>query len=140
MTATNRPYDEAIQHLREAGIRPTRQRLALAKFLFDGTYKHVSAECLMKHACQHGLCLSLATVYNTLHQFTAAGLLRELVVESGKSWFDTRTEDHCHYFCEATGELMDIPESDDIILALPTPPQGRAFSRVDVIIRVDHSR
>lgn len=136
MNECRRPYDQAIQQLQAVGIRPTKQRLAIAKMLFDGAYKHVTAECLTKQAKDEGCNISLATIYNTLHQFTAAGLLRELVVEAGKSYFDTQVENHCHFYCEQTGMLTDAPAEAMQDMLLPMLPEGRSMGRVDVIIRL----
>ena len=125
-----------IARLREAGLRPTRQRLALARLLFEGGNRHVSAEQLHSEALAAAIRVSLATVYNTLHQFTDAGLLREVVVEPGRSYFDTNIDDHHHFFCESSGHLQDIPGELVMVGRLPQPPDGTAIRRVDVIIRV----
>jgi Fur family transcriptional regulator, iron response regulator len=122
--------------LRAAGLRPTRQRVALARLLFTGGDRHVTAEQLHGEATAAAIPVSLATVYNTLHQFTTAGLLREVVVEPGRSYFDTNSDDHHHFFCESTGMLQDIPGSAVIVGQLPRAPHGTEISRVDVIIRV----
>lgn len=134
--ATDRPYAAALQQLKDAGLRPTRQRLALAKLLFDRGDKHVTAETL--HAAARGadVKVSLATIYNTLNQFTEAGLLREVVVAPGKSYFDTNMSDHHHFYHENSGMLTDIPQEAVAVAQLPTPPIGTEISRVDVIIRV----
>ena len=121
---------------RAAGLRPTRQRLALARLLLEGGDRHVTAEQLHGEALTADIQVSLATVYNTLHQFTEVGLLREAVVEPGRSYFDTNTADHHHFFCEATGELQDIPAHHLSGSGLPTPPFGTEIRRVDIIIRV----
>jgi Fur family iron response transcriptional regulator len=126
----------ALTRLRAVGLRPTRQRIALARLLFEGSDRHVTAEQLRGEAEGAAIRVSLATVYNTLHQFTAAGLLREVVVEPGRSYFDTNVEDHHHFFCETTGMLQDIPGDSVAVGALPSPPPGTEISRVDVIIRV----
>ncbi len=126
----------ALGRLRTVGLRPTRQRIALARLLFEGSDRHVTAEQLRAEAEGAAIRVSLATVYNTLHQFTAAGLLREVVVEPGRSYFDTNVEDHHHFFCETTGLLQDIPGESVAVGALPSPPPGTEISRVDVIIRV----
>jgi Fur family iron response transcriptional regulator len=131
-----RPYAFAIERLRQAGLRPTRQRLALLRVMFDGGDRHLTAEQLHAEAMAAKLRVSLATVYNTLNQFTAAGLLREVVVEAGRSYFDTNTSDHHHFFFEASGRLQDIPGSDLKVSDLPPPPAGTTVSRVDVIVRV----
>lgn len=125
-----------LERLRAAGLRPTRQRLALARLLFDGGERHVTAEQLHGEALAAEIPVSLATVYNTLHQFTAAGLLREVVVEPGRSYFDTNADDHHHFFCESSGVLQDIPGQGVVVSGLPLPPVGTAIQRVEVIVRV----
>ena len=137
--ATPRPYTVALDRLREAGLRPTRQRLALAKLLLESGDRHVTAEQLHGEAMNAEIRVSLATIYNTLHQFTAAGLLREVVVAPGKSYFDTNVDDHHHFFFEGTGHLQDIPGDRVVVKDLPAPPDGTAIRRVDVIIRVQSS-
>jgi Fur family transcriptional regulator, iron response regulator len=126
----------AVERLRGAGLRPTRQRVALARLLLEKGDRHVTAEQLHGEASSAAIRVSLATVYNTLHQFTEAGLLREVVVEPGRSYFDTNTSDHHHFFCEATAKLQDIPGQDVMVSRYPLPPAGTRISRVDVIIRV----
>src|SRR5512133_1369531 len=130
------PAPTILERLRCAGLRPTRQRVALARLLFDGGDRHVTAEQLHGEALTAAIRVSLATVYNTLHQFTAAGLMREVVVEPGRSYFDTNTEDHHHFFCESTGHLQDIPGNLVRVGELPQPPAGAEIRRVDVIIRI----
>lgn len=120
----------------EAGLRPTRQRVLLAKLLFTAKCRHVTAETLHREAAATGANVSLATVYNTLHQFTEAKLLREVCVEGGPSYFDTNTEPHHHFLHEESGALTDIPEEDVKVTKMPVAPQGTAISRVDVVIRV----
>jgi len=126
------------QLLRKAGLRPTRQRLALGALLFQGGDRHVTAELLHAEAVAIGHHVSLATVYNTLHQFIEAGLLREVVVNSGRSYFDTNVSDHHHFFYEDSGRLLDIPGERIGVTGLPTPPGGASIRRVDVIIRLDN--
>ena len=126
----------ALQRLRAANLRPTRQRVALARLLLENGERHVTAEQLHGEALAAGIRVSLATVYNTLHQFTDSGLLHEVVVEPGRSYFDTNISDHHHFFCEVTGKLQDIPGEDLTVTSLPMPPAGTEISRVDVIIRV----
>jgi Fur family transcriptional regulator, iron response regulator len=130
------PSSTALKRLRAAGLRPTRQRLSLARLLLEGGDRHITAEQLHGEALASGIRVSLATVYNTLHQFTKVGLLRETVVEPGRSYFDTNTADHHHFFCEATGELQDIPAHHLSVSGLPAPPFGTEISRVDIIVRV----
>jgi Fur family iron response transcriptional regulator len=131
-----RPYSRALDRLRSAELRPTRQRLALAKLLFEKGDRHITAEGLHEQAFQAHVSISLATVYNTLHQFTAAGLLREIMVDGTRSYFDTNTEEHHHFFFEGSGRLQDIPAERVVVSELPPPPDGTAVCRVDVIIRV----
>jgi Fur family iron response transcriptional regulator len=130
------PSSNALHRLRAVGLRPTRQRLALARLLLESGDRHVTAEQLHGEAMAGGIKVSLATVYNTLHQFTEAGLLREAVVEPGRSYFDTNTADHHHFFCETTGQLRDIPAHHLSVSGLPAPPLGTEIRRVDIIVRV----
>lgn len=132
-----RPYTSILDRLRAVGLRPTRQRLALAKLLFDNGDRHVSAEQLHSEALGHNIRVSLATVYNALHQFTDAGLLREIVVEPGRSYFDTNTSTHHHFYFETSGRLEDIPGEEVRLEKLPAAPVGYQIKRVDVIVRVD---
>jgi len=125
-----------LERLRAAGLRPTRQRLALARLLLENGNRHVTAEQLHSEAIAAAIPVSLATVYNTLHQFIECGILREVVVESGRSYFDTNTDDHHHFFCEASGRLQDIPSELVAVGDLPAPPAGSEIRRVDVIIRI----
>ena len=126
----------ALERLRAVGLRPTRQRLALARLLIESGDRHITAEQLHGEAAGADIRVSLATVYNTLHQFTEAGLLREVVVEPGRSYFDTNTTDHHHFFCEANGRLQDFPGENVVVSGFPLPPLGTEICRVDVIIRV----
>ena len=132
----SRQSPEVIERLRAAGLRPTRQRLALTRLLFNKGDRHVTAEQLHGEVLAAAIPVSLATVYNTLHQFTEAGLLREVVVEPGRSYFDTNTDDHHHFFCEANGLLQDIPAHELTVIGLPLPPSGTEIGRVEVIVRV----
>jgi len=131
-----RPFSNALERLRRVGLRPTRQRLALARLLFDKGNRHLTAEQLHGEAIEAAVRVSLATVYNTLHQFTTAGLLNEVVVEPGRSYFDTNVDDHHHFFFEESGQLQDIPGDTLLVSALPQAPSGTAIRRVDVIIRL----
>ncbi len=131
----NRPYSAIIEKLRAAKLRPTRQRLALARLLFDDGARQVTAESLHTEALSQHVRVSLATVYNTLHQFTRSGLLREVVVDSARSYFDTNTAHHHHFFCEESQLLEDIPNGDLRLKNLPTPPQGMEINQIDVVIR-----
>ena len=130
------PSPDLAERLRSAGLRPTRPRLALARLLFDAGHRHFTVEELHKEAIAAAIPVSLATIYNSLHQFTAAGLLREVVIAPGRLYFDTHVDEHHHFFCEATGMLQDISEKDIAVLGIPAPPVGTAISRVEVIIRL----
>jgi Fur family iron response transcriptional regulator len=133
---TDRPFSAALERLRAAGLRPTRQRLALTRLLFSDGDRHVTAESLHREAKANQVQVSLATVYNTLHQFTEASLLREVVVDSTRSYFDTNTSHHHHFFCEESQRLMDIPGDAMRVENLPAPPDGTVVNRIDVVIRV----
>jgi len=122
--------------LRSAGLRPTRQRVALAHLLFAQGHRHVSAEALHDEAMLANVPVSLATVYNTLHQFTDAGLLREVVLDGSKTYFDTNVSDHHHFFLEDDNVMFDVPEDALSLDRLPEPPAGMEISRVDVVIRL----
>lgn len=122
--------------LRNAGLRPTRQRKALAQLLFAQGDRHVTAETLYDEALAAGYHVSLATIYNTLHQFSDAGLLRVIAIDTSKTYFDTNTGDHHHFFIEETNEIVDMPDGYIRVENLPEPPQGMEISRVDVIVRV----
>ena len=123
--------------LARASLRPTRQRLALASLLVgDGENRHVTAESLHASAMAMGEPVSLATVYNTLRTFCAAGLLQEVVVDGSKSYFDTRMDNHPHYYWEDSAALTDAPSDQMQIARLPPAPEGTTISRVDVVIRL----
>ena len=126
----------ATARLRHAGLRPTRQRVELASLLFKTCDRHVTAESLHDEVSDAGLKVSLATVYNTLHQFTEAGLLRQVIVDSARSYFDTNTGDHQHFFLESEGMLIDIPGESIAVAGVPAPPPGLSVDRVDVVVRV----
>ncbi len=134
--AKKRPYSQVVQKLRDVGLRPTQQRLALAKILFDGPSRHVTAEILHEETEQSNINISLATIYNSLHQFTDAGLLREVVVDSGRTYFDSNTTDHHHYFLEKEGRLEDIPQDSIEINMMIDAPVGKKFSRIEVIVHM----
>lgn len=123
--------------LTEAGLRPTRQRVALAELLVgDGQNRHVTAESLhdASKVLENGV--SLATVYNTLKAFCDAGLIREIMVDGSKTYFDTRVDDHPHFFWEPDGELTDAPKEELKIQSLPDAPEGTEISKVEVVIRL----
>lgn len=123
--------------LARGGLRPTRQRLVLAMLLVgDGRNRHVTAESLFAASRQSGERVSLATVYNTLKAFCEAGLLREITVDGTKSYFDTCTEDHPHFYWEDSHQLTDAPSSELEIARLPDAPEGAEVASVDVVIRL----
>lgn len=126
--------------LQSVGLRPTRQRMALATMLFADCDRHIAAEDLHRQAVDAGVPVSLATVYNTLHQFTDAGLLRILAVEGQRTYFDTNTTDHHHFFFEDSHEVMDVPDGTVTVHDLPAPPEGMEISNVDVVIRLRPAR
>lgn len=129
--------DRALNWLTEAGLRPTRQRLALATLMVgDGRDRHVTAESLHAAASERGDAVSLATVYNTLRTFCEAGLVNEIAMDGNKSYFDTRVDDHPHYFWEESGQLTDAPKEDLKFHSLPPVPDGMEISKVDVVIRM----
>ena len=130
------PPAQVAQKLRNAGLRPTRQRTALAEILFNNADRHVSAEMLFEEAKQANITISLATVYNTLNQFSDAGLLRTISIDSSRIYFDTKIGDHHHFFLEDSEELVDMPEGYIRVENLPPIPEGTDISRVDVIVRV----
>lgn len=138
--ANTRGNGSALRCLKQVGLRPTRQRLALAGLLFGDSHRHVTAEALHAEAVDAGVRVSLATIYNTLHQFVKVGLLDEVVVDPGKSYFDTNTTGHHHFYLEDVGRLEDIPGDSVVLGRLPEPPAGTRISSVDVVIRVTGDR
>lgn len=134
-----REYDSSAALLQGAGLRPTRQRLALADWLFAGCDKHVTAEDVHAAAAQMKVRISLATVYNTLNIFTKAGLLHSLALVGGQVYFDTNTNGHFHVFDQENKSLEDIPVSSVKFSRLPRVPKGKALSRVDVVFRVSRT-
>ena len=128
--------EQTEARLRSCGLRPTRQRVALAGLLFAKGDRHLTAEELHEEALAATFKVSLATVYNTLHQFTEAGMLRVLAIESAKTYFDTNTSDHHHFYIEGPNEVVDIPVSNIAISNLPEAPEGMEIAHVDVVIRL----
>jgi len=126
--------------LMRADLRPTRQRLALAALLVgDGRDRHVTAEGLHEAVLDTGDKVSLATVYNTLRAFCGAGLMQEITVDGARGYFDTRTDDHPHFYMEEAGELIDAPKTGIEVKALPDVPEGHEIARIDVVIRLRKS-
>ncbi len=129
--------DKSVSWLMRGGLRPTRQRMALAQLLVgDGEDRHVTAESLFAASLEAGERVSLATVYNTLRAFCEAGLMQEVTVDGHRSYFDTRVDDHPHFYWEDRGELTDAPADQLKIVGLPSAPDGMEVARVDVVIRL----
>ncbi len=126
--------------LKQAGLRPTRQRMALGELLFANDDRHVTAEMLHEEAVATAFPVSLATVYNTLRQFTEAGLLRAIAVDGARTYFDTNTSKHHHFLNENDGRLIDIPTDSMQISGMPQAPEGMEISSVDVVIRIRDRR
>lgn len=133
------PVHALRERLRGAGLRPTRQRVSLGWLLFGKGDRHVSAEMLYDEAMKAKVPVSLATVYNTLHQFTQAGLLRELAVDPSKTYFDTNPSDHHHFYIEGEDRMVDVPSDAIRLAALPDLPEGMEVARVEVILRLRRS-
>ncbi len=130
------PVHELKGMLRGSGLRPTRQRISLGWLLFGKGDRHVTAEMLYEEASKARVPVSLATIYNTLHQFTDAGLLRQIAWMARGAYFDTNVSDHHHYFVEGEEGLSDIPGPPLKVGQLPEPPEGMEIERVDVIVRL----
>lgn len=122
--------------LRDSGLRPTRQRIALGRLLYAKGDRHVTAEILHEEAMRARVPVSLATVYNTLHQFTEVGLLRELAIDGSKTWFDTNVTEHHHFLFEDDNRLLDIPGPAVAVASMPEIPVGMEVARVDVVVRL----
>jgi len=133
---TGCPWHDVKTKLREVGLRPTRQRMALGWILFGKGDRHITAEMLYEEATKAKVPVSLATVYNTLHQFTDVGLLRQVAVDGSKTYFDTNNSQHHHFFVEGENALLDIPDTDVIVGKTPIPPEGYEIARIDVVVRL----
>src|SRR3954447_4303002 len=130
------PFSDLKDKLRRVGLRPTRQRVSLGWLLFGKGDRHITAEMLYEEATRARVPVSLATVYNTLHQFTEAGLLRQLAVDGSKAYFDTNPTEHHHFFIEGDDVLIDVPAEGVAVGALPEPPEGLEIAGVEVIVRL----
>ncbi|WP_299477525.1 iron response transcriptional regulator IrrA [uncultured Roseibium sp.] len=139
-TAMETTSKDVTDILRSAGLRPTRQRVSLAELLYSKGDRHISAELLHEEAVEADVPVSLATVYNTLHQFTEAGLLREVAIDGNKTYFDTNVSDHHHFFIEGENRVIDIPGEGVGIDRIPQAPEGMEVVRVDVVVRVREKR
>ena len=133
---TGCPWHDVKANLRQVGLRPTRQRMALGWLLFGKGDRHLTAEMLYEEATRAKVPVSLATIYNTLHQFTEVGLLRQVGVDGSKAYFDTNTSSHHHFFIEGSDELVDIPSAEVMVGKTPLPPEGYEIDRVDVVVRL----
>lgn len=129
-------FGEIRRRLAQSGLRPTRQRLALGRLLFGQGDRHITAEMLFQEATAAREAVSLATVYNTLRQFSEAGLLRQLAFDCGKTFFDTNPSEHCHFFLEEEGTLIDMPVLSAEVAKFETPPNGTKITGIDVIVRL----
>ena len=129
------PLSDVRERLRKVGLRPTRQRVSLGWILFGKGDRHVTAEMLYEEAIRSRVPVSLATVYNTLHQFTEAGLLRQLLVDGSKAYFDTNPDEHHHFYVEQDQMLVDLPV-DAVNSAMPQPPDGYEISGVEMLVRL----
>src|SRR6266498_2706426 len=125
------PWHDVKAMLRKVGLRPTRQRMSLGWILFGKGDRHLTAEMLYEEASRAKVPVSLATIYNTLHQFTEVGLLRQVGVDGSKAYFDTNVSAHHHFFVEDGNELVDIPDADVVVGKAPMPPAGYAIARID---------
>jgi Fur family transcriptional regulator, iron response regulator len=133
---TGCPWHDVKSMLRDVGLRPTRQRMALGWILFGKGDRHITAEMLYEEATRAKVPVSLATVYNTLHQFTDVGLLRQVAVDGSKTYFDTNVSQHHHFFVEGENDLLDIPHADVVVGKTPIPPEGYEVARIDVVVRL----
>ena len=134
------PVNSLKSKLRASGLRPTRQRVSLGWLLFAKGDRHVTAELLYEEAVRAKVPVSVATVYNTLHQFTEAGLLREVAIDGSKTYFDTNISHHHHFFIEGENGLVDIPGTNIDVGTVPDAPEGMEIARVDVIVRLRRKR
>src|SRR3979409_1358044 len=134
------PWHDVKAKLRDVGPRPTRQRMALGWILLAKGDRHLTAEMLYEEASKAKVPVSLATVYNTLHQFTEVGLLRQVAVDESKTYFDTNVAEHHHFFVEGENALVDIPDAEAIGGKMPVAPAGFGISRVDVVVRLKRKR
>jgi Fur family iron response transcriptional regulator len=139
--ALNRcPRHDVNEMLEAAGLRPTRQRIALARLLLSKGPRHLTAAMLYEEATLAKILVSLATVYNTLNQLTNTGMLRQVSVDGSKIYFDTNVSNHHHFYLENNHELVDIPGSDLVLQQPPGVPEGYEIARVDIIVRLRKKR
>jgi Fur family iron response transcriptional regulator len=137
---TGCPWHDVNEMLQSVGLRPTRQRMALGWLLFGKGGRHLTAEMLYEEATHAKVPVSLATVYNTLNQLTEAGLLRQVSVDGTKTYFDTNTSAHHHFYMEGNHELVDIPDPNLVLQKMPDVPEGYEISRIDMVVRLRKKR
>ena len=137
---TGCPWHDVNEMLQTAGLRPTRQRMALGWLLFGKGARHLTAEMLYEEATHAKVPVSLATVYNTLNQLTDAGLLRQVSVDGAKTYFDTNVSAHHHFYLEGNHELVDIPDPHLMLQKMPDVPEGYEISRIDMVVRLRKKR
>lgn len=130
------PWQNVRTMLRKVGLRPTRQRMELGWILFSKGDRHLTAEMLFEEASKARVPVSLATVYNTLNQFTEVGLLRQVAVDGSKTYFDTNVSEHHHFFLEGENALMDIPSAKVTVSDMPVALEGYEIDRVEVVVRL----
>ena len=127
-----------IKHfLRQNSLRPTKQRVIIANYLFDGVNKHVTAETLSNKLLKMKAGISLATIYNTLHDFYEKGLLKKLMINSERIYFDTNTEHHHHFYSKKDQKLIDINVAMKVS-ALPKPPKNKKINKIEVLVHLDN--
>ncbi len=140
LLSSDKPDDERLQEisarLRKVGLRPTKQRLNIGRLLFGASHRHITADDLFQEIQTTGEHLSLATIYNTLHHFSEAGLLRRICTGSERVYFDTDTGDHHHFYVQDEDRIVDAPAGDTIINRLPEAPEGYEIAKVDVVIHL----
>ena len=137
---TGCPWHDVKEMLRQVGLRPTRQRMALGWILFGKGDRHITAEMLYEEASKAKVPVSLATVYNTLNQLTDAGLLRQVSVDGTKTYFDTNVSSHHHFYLEGSHELVDIPDLNLELSSMPDVPEGYEIARIDMVVRLRRKR
>jgi Fur family transcriptional regulator, iron response regulator len=135
-----KPWAAYRDLLRHVNLRPTRQRMVLAWILFSKGNRHITAEMLYDESMKAKIPVSLATIYNNLHQFTEVGLVQQIAVDGSKAFFDTNTAAHHHFFLSSEHDLVDIPADEVVLGKMPEPPAGYEITRVDVVIRLRRKR
>ena len=122
--------------LKKFGIKITKQRMEIASILFDGEFKHFSADDLYNLTEKKNLQISLATIYNTLKEFSNLGLIKEIIIDPNRIWYDTCVKNHYHFYNSATNKLIDIPEAQIKVSKLPSIPKGHKIEQMNVVIHL----